>query len=428
MASFVDKTDIFIKAGKGGNGAVSFRREKYVAKGGPDGGDGGHGGNVVFCVDKGENTLIKFRYKRKFIAENGEDGKGGRRHGKTGEDLVIAVPPGTVIRDKASGKVMFDLSYDKTFVAAKGGRGGWGNAHFATPTRQIPQFANPGLPGQEREITLEIKMLADVGLIGFPSVGKSTFLSRASAARPKVASYHFTTLSPILGVVALSAERQFVMADLPGLIEGASEGAGLGHQFLRHVERCRLFLHLVDASGSEGRDPIEDIRIINGELEKYDPSLLSRPQIIVANKSDLGISEETKKRLEEECAKNGWKLFYASTEISQGIAEVIEEAADQLSKLPPLKEYEADFVEEAEEPEMDMSTKRTVVTKVGEVWLVEGEWLRSFIQRINFADRDQVRYFQKVMKDSGVEDAMQKAGVKDGDTVDIYGIEFDYVY
>ncbi len=427
MSSFVDKTDIFIKAGKGGNGAVSFRREKYVSKGGPDGGDGGHGGNVVFRIDEGENTLIKFRYKRKFVAENGEDGKGKRCHGKRGEDLVISVPPGTIIRDKESGKVMFDLSRDKEFIAAKGGRGGWGNAHFATPTRQIPQFANPGLAGQEREITLEIKMLADVGLIGFPSVGKSTFISRASAARPKVAAYHFTTLSPVLGVVNLDAERHFVMADLPGLIEGAGEGAGLGHQFLRHVERCRLFLHIVDAAGSEGRDPLEDISIINKELETYDPELLKRPQIIVANKEDLGVSDEVKALLEAKCKENGWKLFYISAETGKGIRQVIEEAGTLLSTLPPLKEYEADFVEEVEETP-DYKTQRTTVTRIGEVWMVEGEWLMKFIQQINFADRDQVRYFQKVMKDSGVEDAMQKAGVKDGDTVDIYGIEFDYVY
>ncbi len=427
MTSFVDKTDILIKAGAGGNGAVSFRREKYVARGGPDGGDGGHGGNVVFRVDPGENTLIRFRYKRKFVAQNGEDGKGKRCHGKCGEDLVIPVPPGTLIRDKESGKIMCDLSRDKEFIAAKGGRGGWGNSHFATPTRQIPQFANPGLPGQERMITLEMKMLADVGLIGFPSVGKSTFISRASAARPKVAAYHFTTLSPVLGVVSLSPERHFVMADLPGLIEGAGDGAGLGFQFLRHVERCRLFLHIVDAAGSEGRDPIEDIRIINKELEKYDPQLLSHPQIIVANKEDLGILDETRKNLEKECEKNSWLLFYVSAESSKGVKDVLEAAAKLLQTLPPLKEYEADYVEPEKAPE-DYSGQRTVVTREGDVWIVEGEWLSRFIQKINFADRDQVRYFQKVMKDSGVEDAMQKAGVKDGDTVDIYGIEFDYVY
>ncbi len=427
MSVFVDKTDIFIKAGKGGNGAVSFRREKYVSHGGPDGGDGGHGGNVVFVVDQGENTLIKFRYKRKFIAENGEDGKGKRCHGKNGEDLIISVPPGTVIRDKESGRIMFDLSRDKSFVAAKGGRGGWGNSHFATPTRQVPQFANPGLPGQEREITLEIKMLADVGLIGFPSVGKSTFISRASAARPKVAAYHFTTLSPVLGVVELDSERKFVLADLPGLIEGAGEGAGLGHQFLRHIERCRLFLHLVDAAGSEGRDPLEDIRIINRELETYDPELLSHPQILVANKEDMGISDEIRQKLEAECEKNGWKLFYISAETGKGVPDVLREAANLLATLPPLKEYEADYVEE-EKAEPDYSTQRTVVTRDGDVWVVEGEWLCRFIQQINFADRDQVRYFQRIMKESGVEDAMQKAGVKDGDTVDIYGIEFDYVY
>jgi len=427
VSVFVDKTDIFVKAGKGGNGAVSFRREKYVAKGGPDGGDGGKGGSVIFRVDEGENTLIKFRYKRKFIAENGEDGKGKRCHGKNGEDLVISVPPGTLIRDKKTQKVMFDLSQNGFFIAAKGGRGGWGNAHFATPTRQIPQFANPGLAGEERELTLEIKMLADVGLIGFPSVGKSTLISRASAARPKVAAYHFTTLSPVLGVVQISPERSYVMADLPGLIEGAGEGAGLGLEFLRHVERCRLFIHVIDVAGSEGRDPLEDIRIINHELSVYDPELLKRPQIIAANKEDLGVSDEVRLRLEKECEKNGWKLYYLSAEIGSGVRPIIEEAAAQLAKLPPLKVYEPDYVEEVKE-EADYSNQRTVVTKEGDVWYVEGEWLLKLIQRINFSDRDSVRYFQKVMKDSGVEDAMQKAGVKDGDTVDIYGIEFDYVY
>ena len=323
--------------------------------------------------------------------------------------------------------MMFDLSREGRFVAAKGGRGGWGNSHFATPTRQIPQFANPGLPGQERELTLEIKMLADVGLIGFPSVGKSTFISRVSAAKPKVAAYHFTTLSPVLGVVQTSAETSFVMADLPGLIEGAGEGAGLGHRFLRHVDRCRLFIHLVDGAGSEGRDPVEDIGIINRELEHYDPALLSRPQIIAVNKEDLGISDETRARLAALCEEKGWQLFYLSAEISHGIQPILEAASRLLSTLPPLKEYEVDFVEE-EKAAPEYSTQRTVVTREGDVWYVEGEWLAAFIQKINFADRDQVRYFQKIMKDSGVEDAMQNAGVKDGDTVDIYGIEFDYVY
>ena len=322
---------------------------------------------------------------------------------------------------------MFDLSRDGSFVAAKGGRGGWGNAHFATPTRQVPQFANPGLPGQERELTLEMKMLADVGLIGYPSVGKSTFISRASAARPKVASYHFTTLSPVLGVVRRNSERSFVMADLPGLIEGAGDGAVLGHQFLRHVERCRLFIHLVDAAGSEGRDPVEDIRVINRELERFNPELLNHPQIIAANKEDLGISAEIRDRLEAFCKEKGWKLFYLSAETNQGVQDVLNAACDLLDTLPPLKEYEADFVEEAPSEE-EITGQRTVVTRVGDVWMVEGEWLYRFIQRINFSDRDSVRYFQKVMKDSGVEDAMQKAGVRDGDTVDIYGMEFDYTY
>ncbi len=427
MALFVDKTDIFIKAGKGGNGAVSFRREKYVAKGGPDGGDGGHGGSVVFTVDPGEDTLIRFRYARKFIAENGEDGRSKRFHGKNGEDLVIPVPPGTVIRDKATGKVMFDMSRDGRFIAAKGGRGGWGNTHFATPTRQIPRFANPGLPGEEREVTLEIKMLADVGLIGLPSVGKSTFISRASAARPKVAAYHFTTLSPVLGVVQLSAERHFVMADLPGLIEGAGDGAGLGFEFLRHVQRCRLFIHLVDGAGSEGRDPVEDICVINRELERYDPELIHRPQIIALNKEDLGIDPAVLEKVRSLCEEKGWRLFTLSAQNDVGVRAVIEASAELLETLPPLVEYEPEFIPEEKPPE-DYTGQRTTVTREGDVWYVEGEWLAKFMQKINFADRDDLRFFQRVMKDSGVEKAMQDAGVKDGDTVNIYGMEFDYVY
>ncbi len=427
MALFVDKTDIFIKAGKGGNGAVSFRREKYVAKGGPDGGDGGHGGNIVFTVDEGEDTLVRFRYARKFIAENGEDGRGKRFHGKNGEDLVIPVPPGTVIRDKQTGLVMFDMSRDKRFIAAKGGRGGWGNTHFATPTRQIPRFANPGLPGEEREITLEIKMLADVGLIGLPSVGKSTFISRASAAKPKVAAYHFTTLSPVLGVVRLPGERHFVMADLPGLIEGAGEGAGLGFEFLRHVQRCRLFIHVVDGAGSEGRDPAEDIRTINRELERYDPALLSRPQIIALNKEDLGFDPGVVEEIRKMCEEKGWQLFTLSAQNNDGVQRVIDAAASLLETLPALVEFEPEFIPE-EKHEEKVAAQRTTVTQEGDTWFVEGEWLAQFIQKINFSDRDDVRFFQRVMREAGVEDAMRNAGVKDGDTVNIYGLEFDYVY
>ena len=427
MSTFVDQTDIHVKAGAGGNGSVSFRREKYIAKGGPDGGDGGNGGSVIFKVDPGENTLIKFRYKRKFTAPNGEDGKGAKCHGKNGEDLVITVPPGTVVRDRETKKVIFDLSKSDRFVAAKGGRGGWGNTHFATPTRQIPRFANPGLPGEERDLTLEIKMLADVGLIGFPSVGKSTFITRCSSARPKIAGYHFTTLSPVLGVVDLGEEKTFVVADLPGLIEGAGEGAGLGFRFLRHVDRCRLFLHVVDAAGSEGRDPVEDLKIINGELGKYDPDLLSRPQIVCANKEDLGISEDVRERLAAYCAEKGYELFYLSAQSNIGVRAVLERVAALLPTLPPLKEYETEFVPETPEPE-SYSGKRVTVRREDGVWYVEGDWLLQFIRRIDFADRESLRFFQKVMKDSGVEKAMQDAGVRDGDTVDLYGLEFDYVY
>ena len=283
---FVDHVVISVKAGDGGNGAITFHREKYVPAGGPDGGDGGRGGSIIFRVDEGSNTLLAFRYKRKFIAERGADGLGGKMHGKSGEDVVITVPPGTLLRDPETKRIIFDMSRDREFVACKGGRGGWGNRHFATPTRQIPRFAKSGTKGEEREILLELKMLADVGLIGFPNVGKSTLLSRVSKARPKIADYHFTTLSPNLGVVSGGGDKGFVMADIPGLIEGASEGLGLGHDFLRHIDRCRLLIHIVDVSGCEGRDPIEDLEIIDRELAGYSPELASRPQIVVAGKCD----------------------------------------------------------------------------------------------------------------------------------------------
>ncbi|MBR4951026.1 MAG: GTPase ObgE, partial [Clostridia bacterium] len=288
---FIDKVTIYIKAGNGGNGCVSFRREKYVAKGGPDGGDGGKGGNIVFVVDEGENTLLNFKYHRKFVAPNGADGMPKRCHGKYGEDLLIKVPRGTVLRDPESGLVIHDMSDGLPYIAARGGKGGWGNSHFATPTRQVPRFAKSGVDGAERNVTLELKMLADVGLVGFPNVGKSTLLSEVSSARPKIANYHFTTLSPNLGVVSVY-DKNFVMADIPGLIEGASDGLGLGHDFLRHVDRCRLILHVFDISASEREDPLSDILMINQELKKYSPELASRPQILVANKIDLGYSED----------------------------------------------------------------------------------------------------------------------------------------
>jgi len=420
---FTDKSDIYIKAGNGGNGCVSFHREKYVAKGGPDGGDGGNGGSVVFVVDSGENTLIKFKYRHKFTAENGEDGKPGKFHGKNAPDLVIPVPPGTLLREKSTGKIIFDMGRDRTFVAARGGRGGWGNTRFATPTRQIPRFAKSGTQGAEREITLELKLLADVGLVGFPNVGKSTILSMCSLARPKIANYHFTTLSPMLGVVTPKHGKSFVMSDIPGLIEGASEGAGLGHEFLRHIDRCRLLIHVVDASGSEGRDPIEDIKLVNNELYRYSAEILERPQIICANKCDLIEDESVRERLRKYCEENGAELMFVTAASGEGIDALIERASEMVSALPPLTEYEPE-VSSDEEKTLD----RTVtVTKRGDTFVVEGEWIKRFISTLYLTDRESYAYFEKVLKNEGVYDALEKAGVKDGDTVSIYDVEFDYV-
>ena len=312
---FVDNVKIYIKAGDGGNGAVSFRREKYVSHGGPDGGDGGNGGNIVFRIDRGSNTLLAFKYRHKFIAGNGGNGGGAKFHGATADDLVIMVPPGTLIRDAQSNKIIHDMTDDDgaDYLCCKGGRGGWGNRHFATPTRQVPMFAKNGTKGEEREVILELKMLADVGLIGYPSVGKSSILARISSAKPKIADYHFTTLSPNLGVVSTGGESGFVAADIPGLIEGAADGAGLGYEFLRHVDRCRLLLHVVDISCFEGRDPIEDVKMINTELERYSPELATRPQIILANKCDaLEGSDVDTEAFESFVAENGWEMMYVS--------------------------------------------------------------------------------------------------------------------
>ena len=333
---FVDIAKIKIKAGNGGNGAVSFHREKYVAAGGPDGGDGGRGGNIVFQVDDNLSTLADFRYKRKYVAPNGENGSSGRKSGKRGEDLIIKVPRGTIIKETESGAVMADMSGDEPFIAAKGGRGGWGNPHFATPTRQVPRFAKSGTPGEEWEVSLELKLLADVGLLGFPNVGKSTLVSVVSQAKPIIANYHFTTLTPVLGVVSLGEGSSFVMADIPGLIEGAGDGVGLGHEFLRHVDRCRLLVHIVDAAGSEGRDPIEDFEIINKELEKFDPELAKRPQIVAANKIDLATDEQLE-RLEKYFTGKGYEYHTLCAPITEGTDALISAVWNKLQTLPPIK-------------------------------------------------------------------------------------------
>ncbi len=424
---FVDNVRIYIKAGDGGNGAVSFRREKYVSHGGPDGGDGGHGGNIVFRVDKGTNTLLAFKYRHKFIAQNGGNGGGAKFHGATADDLVIPVPPGTLIKDSESGRIIHDMTEGDgaDYICCKGGRGGWGNRHFATPTRQVPMFAKSGTKGEEREVILELKMLADVGLIGYPSVGKSSILARISSAKPKIADYHFTTLSPNLGVVSTGGERGFVAADIPGLIEGAADGAGLGHEFLRHVDRCRLLLHVVGISCFEGRDPIEDVKLINYELERYSPELASRPQMILANKSDA-LDEETVdvKAFENFVADNGWELFYVSAATGAGLDDMIKRVAEMLEELPPLKIYDSEV---QSEDEFVVNAKETVIRRQNDLYIVEGEWLYNLMGQVNFDDYESLNFFQNVLKRSGVFEALEAKGCKDGDTVSIYDFEFDYI-
>lgn len=424
---FIDNVTIHIKAGDGGNGCVAFHREKYVAEGGPSGGDGGTGGNIVFKIDEGTNTLLAFRYKRKFIAENGGDGGTEKFHGKNGEDTVILVPPGTVIKDAETGRIIKDMSDCEPYTILKGGRGGWGNRHFATPTRQIPRFAKPGLKGEEKDVTLELKMLADVGLVGFPNVGKSSLLSVVSSAKPKIANYHFTTLQPQLGVVKTGEGKGFVLADIPGLIEGAAEGAGLGHDFLRHVDRCRLLIHVIDISGTEGRDPIDDIKKINSELERYSPELASRPQIFAANKIDATVLELADLSDFEAYVKDelGCELFYISAATREGVDELMWRTAEMLEDLPPLTIYES----EAEPmPEVsDDGEREIIVRNVNGVYYVEGEWLMQLIDSVNFGDRESIAFFQRILKSSGVIDALTAKGCEDGDTVNIYDVEFDFI-
>ena len=459
---FIDKVTIHIKAGNGGNGCVAFHREKYVAEGGPSGGDGGRGGDIVFRVDEGTNTLLAFRYRRKFVAENGGDGMTEKFHGKNAEPLVITVPAGTIIRDAVDGHIIKDMSavahyendadsdyensadddssdelvtnvrrerqnrvvYDD-FVCLKGGRGGWGNQHFATPTRQIPRFAKPGQKGIEMDVILELKMLADVGLIGFPNVGKSSLLSVISAARPKIANYHFTTIEPQLGVVSTGDGRGFTCADIPGLIEGAAEGAGLGHDFLRHVDRCRLLVHVVDISGSEGRDPIDDIKKINDELQRYSPELASRPQIVAANKCDV-LPEDADLSAFESFVRDELhcELFYISAATKKGVDALVRRVAERLDELPPLKIYES---EKAPEPVIKTKSRDFTVKNVNGEYVVEGEWLDELINSINFSDYESTNYFQRMLRQYGVIDALTEKGCVDGDTVHIYDVEFDFV-
>ena len=424
---FIDKIKIYIKAGNGGNGAIAFHREKYVAAGGPSGGDGGNGGNIVFRVDPGSNTLLAFRYKRKFVAGNGGDGMGSKFHGKTADDLVIMVPPGTLIKDPESGKIIHDMSQNDgaDYICCKGGRGGWGNKHFATPTRQTPMFAKNGTLGEEREVVLELKMIADVGLIGMPSVGKSSILSVISSAKPKIADYHFTTLSPNLGVVSTGPERGFVAADIPGLIEGAADGAGLGHSFLRHVDRCRLLLHVVDISAFEGRDPVDDIITINRELERYSPELATRPQIVIANKVDsLDREVVDVEKFESYVKEQGWEMMYISAYTGENLDEMIKMVEKRLQTLPPIAVYEREY---DESDAFVSSGKSTEIRREGNKFVVEGEWLYNLMGQINFSNYESLDYFQKVLSKSGVFKALEEKGCVDGDTVSMYGFEFDYV-
>ncbi len=422
-APFVDTARITVRAGNGGNGAVAFHREKYVANGGPDGGDGGRGGSIVLVTDRNLSTLMDFRYKRKYVAENGADGSGARRTGKDGKDLVIRVPEGTVVRDAETQQIIQDMSGCERYVLARGGRGGWGNQHFATPTRQAPRFAKAGLPGQSRDVVLELKLLADVGLVGFPNVGKSTLLSVVSKAHPKIANYHFTTLMPNLGVVYVDEGVSFVMADIPGIIEGASEGAGLGHDFLRHIDRCRLLVHLVDASGSEGRDPVEDFEAICAELKEYSPELASRPMIVCGNKTDLLFDQEGADALREHVEGLGLPYFSLSAATHQGVKPLIQAIAAKLAELPPVKVYEADYVPPM--PKVDTSAEVSIEVE-DHYWFVEAPWLEHLLACTNLNDFEFRNWLDKQLRESGLFDKMEAMGVQDGDTVIMYDLEFEY--
>lgn len=421
-----DRVKIYCKAGDGGNGAVAFHREKYVAKGGPDGGDGGNGGSIIFKVDEGATTLLYYKYRRKFVAQNGGDGRGSKWHGANGEDLVLLVPRGTLIKDAESGAIIKDMSDCDEFCICKGGRGGWGNKHFATPTRQIPRFAKSGIKGEEKELALELKMIADVGLVGLPNVGKSSILSVISASRPKIGNYNFTTLSPNLGVVKVRDNDGFIAADIPGLIEGASEGAGLGHEFLRHVERCRLLIHVVDISCINGNDPIDDIELINNELVNYSEALAERPQIICANKADM-IDEELVdiEEFEEYVRDCGYELIYVSAATRENIDKLVSMVWDRLALLPPTQVFESTYVE----PEVfdDAKDHDVTITNVNGVYVVEADWLYKVMGSVNFDDRESLTYFQRVLKKSGVIDKLEEKGCDDGDTVSIYDFEFDFI-
>ena len=418
---FVDQAKIYIKAGDGGDGAVSFHREKYVAAGGPDGGDGGKGGDIVFVVDDNISNLIDFRYKRKYVAEKGQNGGGKNCSGRNAPDLVVKVPRGTVVKEIKSGRILADLSTDEPAVIAHGGKGGRGNAHFA-----IPKFAKPGFRGDEYEVMLELKLIADVGLVGFPNVGKSTLISVVSAAKPKIANYHFTTLTPVLGVVKIEEGKSFVMADIPGLIEGASEGVGLGHEFLRHVERCRLIVHVIDVSGSEGRDPIEDFKAINHELENFSMELAEAPQIVAANKSDMATPEQVE-RLRNYVEDQGLLFYEISAATTKGTKELMYGVWERLSVLPPVKQFEAQPLTQEELDDKIISKKDFRVTVEDGVYFVEADWLLDILRTANMDDYSSLQYFQNVLRTSGIIDKLEEMGIEEGDTVSIFDFEFEYL-
>ena len=422
---FIDKARIFVKSGNGGNGAVSFRREKYVPAGGPDGGDGGNGASVIFEVDLGLRTLMDFIYQRKYVAEHGEDGSKKRKAGRNGEDLILKVPPGTIIRDEATGLVIADLKEEgDRAVVAKGGRGGKGNQHFANAVRQAPAFARSGSDGVEKWVVLELKMIADVGLLGFPNVGKSTFLSVVTKAKPKIANYHFTTLTPNLGVVQTKFGESFVLADIPGLIEGAAEGVGLGHDFLRHVERTKVLIHIVDISGLEGRDALDDFDKINGELKLYNEKLATRPQVVVANKMDILEDESIFDEFKNELEGRGYKVFKMSAATRQGVDDVIAYVSELLREA---EEIELVSEEEMFRPELDEVQDEGLQIDIEDgVYVVTGKSLRRIMYSVNFDDMESLQYFQKAMESQGVFDRLREMGIEDGDTVRIYEIEFEF--
>lgn len=425
---FTDYVKIYAQAGKGGNGAISFRHEKYVAAGGPDGGDGGRGGDVYFKVDPDANTLIEFRFKKKFKAENGENGQGARKYGKSAEDLYIPVPIGTVIKDAETNQVLADLSTPgQEALILKGGRGGLGNSHFATATRQAPRFAQDGEPGEEKELVLELKLLADVGLIGFPNVGKSTFLSKVTSATPKIANYHFTTIEPNLGVVTSKYGDSFVIADIPGIIEGASDGVGLGIQFLRHIERTRLLLHFIDVSGTEGRDPVKDYQVINDELKDYSEKLSHRTQIIVANKSDIAQDDDNYKKLADIAEKNGQKIFKISAATGEGVEELMNYVSKTLKELP--KEDLIDVATPSEGEKLyRLETKKEPfeISKEKGVWIVKGEEVDRIIRKVNITDYESLFFLHRKLNELGLDKALKKAGIHDGDTVKIGNYEMEW--